>query len=149
MRLRMTIICTLLLLQACTHGPSYMPSGELNDTNAATLLIYTPNTEFNRQNFITPTITINGESLGKTSIEKPIKVLIPTGDTTLRFQRAVPIMPSYEAGNIHFKAEANTHYYVRYSYDFDDRPVKVGDDAPASGASSFRLVDQSTAESGQ
>lgn len=140
------IICLAFFLNACSSTPLYIAAPELSQTNAATLIVYTPNTEFNRQNFIKPTLTIDGLTLTELSINTPINVLIHKGNHIISFERGIPFLPNYEAGKIEFTALANKIYYIRYSYDFDDKPVKPGEQATSSGASSFRLVTQTTGE---
>lgn len=132
------------ILTGCTSTSSYIPDDTLDETNASTLIVYTPDTSFNRQNFIHPTIYIDGKKFAKVSINGPLKTYLLPGPHTIGFQRTFFLMPTFEAGNIDIQMEKGKTYYVRYSYDFDDRATN--DKPSTTGASSFLLVSNQKGE---
>lgn len=135
----------LLLLASCTSTEAFIEDASLDASHSARLVVYTPDTEFNRQNFIKPTIFIDGKKLDKVSIKEPLNVLIPTGKHSVAFQRSFPLMPVYEATKIDIDIKAQETYYIRYSYDFDDH-IQNNGQPRTTGASSFRLVGKSIGE---
>lgn len=143
--MRILSIFLTLLICGCTSTSAFMPESNLNADNAAQLIIYTPDTEFNRQNFIRPTIYIDGKQWDKVTIKEPLTVFLEPGPHTIGFQRAFFLMPTFEAGNLEIDMQANATYYLRYSYDFDDHPP-VHDQPDTLGASSFRLVSREKGE---
>jgi len=134
----------IFALAACTSNAPFTQNESLNENNASTLIVYTPDTSFNRQNFIYPTIFIDGHAAGKVSIKNPLQFFLEPGPHTITFQRAFVVMTNYEAGKIDIQLEQGKTYYIRYSYDFDDRVTNA--EPSASGASSFRLVPPSQGE---
>jgi hypothetical protein len=133
---------------ACSNQAIFEQDKTSNKENAATLIVYTPNTAFNRQNFIKPSIFIDGKKLGKVSVDETLSALITPGVHQIAFQRSFPLMPIYEAAQIKIDMQANKTYYIRYSYDFDDY-VQTNDTPKSTGASSFRWVNSEKGENKQ
>lgn len=134
------IFSCCLLITACASKP-FIEDKTLSASNSAKLIVYTPDTEFNRQNFIKPMIYIDGLELGKVAIDEPLSAQLPAGKHVIGFKRAFPL----EAATLEIDMQEADIYYIRYSLDFDDlaQPHKEPD---TMGASSFRLVAKSKGE---
>lgn len=132
--------CCCVAITACSSEP-FIQDKNLDASNSATLFVYTPDTEFNRQNFIKPTIYVDNTELGKVSIKEPLIAQLPAGKHDIAFKRAFPL----EAATLEIDMQKSGIYYIRYSLDFDD--LAQPDQKPDTmGASSFRLVVKSKGE---
>ncbi len=130
-------------MSACSSKP-FIQDKTLNESNASRLIVYTPDTEFNRQNFIKPTIYVDGLELGKVAIDTPLMALLPIGKHEVSFKRAFPL----ESTTLEIDMNKTDIFYVRYSLDFDDL-AQPNTEPKTMGASSFRLVEKSTGENRQ
>jgi hypothetical protein len=140
MRTLFAAFCSCLLLAACNSQP-FVQDAKLDESSSATLVVYTPDTEFNRQNFIKPMIYVDSLELGKVAIDAPLNARLSPGKHAIGFQRAFPI----EAATIEIDMQKGEVYYIRYSLDFDDL-VQPNNEPKTMGSSSFRLVAKSRGE---
>ena len=114
----MSCIIVCLLIAGCSSKGTFQRDHSLHEDNAATIIVYRPNTYFHRADPEKPFIYINDTKLGKLGIGSNLRISVPNGKYSISVKQSLLFMPGKETNRLELVVDEHKHYYVRYSYDF-------------------------------
>ncbi len=131
----------LMLFTGCASTVEYVRNPALNEDNAATVIIYRPNTSYHKFNPEKPFVYIDDKLLGKLGVNSSLRVHLPKGSYKISIKQPFMFMPANESNKLELQVNEHKYYYVRYANDFSGFEGPAG--APiAVGETDLRIVDE-------
>jgi uncharacterized protein DUF2846 len=143
--MRFCRLLVLAVIAGCASQEQFTNETGLKPSEAATVIVYRPQTSFHSMNPERPFLYLDDKQAGKLGVGQLITLTLAPGPHKFTMWSSALFMPAARVGDVDLTLEPGQTYYLRYEYGFSGIAGTPGMLVPV-GNHSFGVVNRDVGE---